>query len=222
MKNIDFKIISLNRHEAQDFMRKNELMGNVGLGVWHFGLVFNDSIVSAISYGTTCSGNYRGFLNQISKELNCKTIQLCRGATSITAPPFAPSKLISTSNLLISKKLGNLIIVAYADPEWREIGSVYQSCNSIYTGMTNPKGQSNYLINGEFLSGWQVRKKFGTRDLVLLKKIDPHIYKIPLESKHRYVFICGKRHFKLNAMDLIKPYALNYPKRDDNNLPRMY
>jgi len=50
------------------------------------------------------------------------------------------------------------VVVAYADVLYSEVGTIYQASNAIYTGLTNPKGQANYLINGKLLSGWIVRK----------------------------------------------------------------
>jgi len=222
MSLINTDVIKINKNDASNFMAEFELMGSIGLGVWHYGLVYDDEIISAVSYGTLCSGNHRGFLSDICKNLKCKCIQLCRGGTKLNAPKNSASKLICSANSLLRDEMGNIIIVAYADPEWREIGDVYQASNALYTGVTNPKGQSNYIINNEFLTGWQVYKKFGTRCMSNLKDIDPNVKKYPLAPKHRYLFVCGDKRFKKEGISVLTEHSLEYPKRNRSNSQKLF
>jgi hypothetical protein len=83
----------------------------------------------------------------------------------------------------INRDQGNLLILAYADPDFGEVGAVYQAANALYLGQTNPKNQSNYIVEGVWLSGWDVRKKYGTRDFDKLKQIDCNAKKISFNSK---------------------------------------
>ena len=91
---------------------------------------------------------------------------------------------------------GPFIAVAYADESLGEIGTIYQASGALYTGKTKPKGQANYLLNGKLLSGWNVRRLYGTRDRTRLARIDPKVRVFPLAPKHRYIFVSAPRILK--------------------------
>jgi hypothetical protein len=108
---------------------------------------------------------------------------------------------------------GDCLVVAYSDTEFNEIGTIYQAANFLYLGMTNPKGQSDYVINRLKMSGWKVRRLFGTRDMKVLSHIDPKAIRLPLHRKHRYVFIVAKRTRREKVMQEFKELMRPYPKR---------
>ena len=210
------KMGSVQRVPAQDaaqFMDRFEVLGNVGLAVWHWGLVSGGQLVSVVSFGTTCFSPRRGFLGGIASQANCRILQLCRGATAPEAPRNSPSHLLSTACNRIYKDMGCLLIVAYADPNLGETGTIYQACNAIYTGMTDPGGQANYIVLGKSMSGWQVRKKYGTRSRARLSTIDPDVKILPLTPKHRYVLLACPRRKKRHVRRLLAPRTLPYPNK---------
>ena len=89
--------------------------------------------------------------------------------------------------------LGPFIAAAYADEDLGEIGTIYQASGAIYTGLTNPKGQANYFIDGKWRSAWSVRRRYGTRDRNRLLSIDPGLKLSLLRPKHRYIFVSAPR-----------------------------
>lgn len=109
--------------------------------------------------------------------------------------------------------MGPIMIVAYSNQLLGEIGTIYQASNAIYTGLTQPGGQANYIVNGKQMSGWMVRKKFGTRSISKLRDIFPDSERLPLSPKHRYVFITGPKLKRRQIFGLLEPYMLPYPKR---------
>jgi hypothetical protein len=116
---------------------------------------------------------------------------------------------------------GDCLIVAYSDRLYNEVGTIYQACNGLYTGQTKPKNQSNYIINGRIASGWLVRKKYGTRAMDELKKVDAGVVKIPLTRKYRYVFVQAPRQTKAKVLEVLRPFALPYPTRKSENIGPM-
>jgi hypothetical protein len=215
------RLIRIEKTEANDFMKKYEHLGDVGLGVWHWGLILRGKLISVVSYGTTCFSNNRGWISRIAKEVGFGVIQLCRGATIPNAPKGAPSRLIGLSNKEMYKRRGSVLIVAYADQKLCEIGTIYQACNSVYTGMTDPKGQANYILHGERMSGWKVRKQFGTRDRKELIHIDPNCKVLPLRKRHRYIMISAPPLKKRYMQKLLSPYSLPYPSRSESGIGSM-
>jgi hypothetical protein len=214
-------IVELNSKMANSFVARYEHLGNLGLGVWHWGLLIDKILASVLSFGVPCFAVSRCFLGEISNKCGARVLQLCRGATHPLAPRNTPSRTISLALSAISKKIGSALVIAYADPHLHEIGTIYQASNAIYTGKTNPKGQANYIINGEILSGWIVRKRYGTRCRVKLSQIDPNIRVLPLEKKFRYVLLAGSCKFRREARKLLEPYKVPYPKRPELGVPAM-
>jgi hypothetical protein len=208
-----YQVNRISEKAASEFMEKHEAMGNIGLGVWHYGLYEKNQLLSVVSYGTPCFSINRTFVGTIAKKFNCRVIQLCRGGIVLGSPMNIASQLIGNANHELYKEQGNLIILAYADPEFGEVGAVYQAANAIYLGKTNPKNQSNYIIEGGWLSGWDVRKKYGTRDFEKLKQIDCNAKKFPLTPKYKYLFIKATTSVKTKIYSSFKNYKQPYPKK---------
>jgi hypothetical protein len=214
-------IVELNSDIANSFVAKYEHLGDVGLGVWHWGLLIDGILASVLSFGMPCFAVGRSFLNEVSHKCGARVLQLCRGATPPWAPMSTPSRTICLALRAISKKVGPALVVAYADPHFHEIGTIYQASNAIYTGETNPKGQADYIINGEILSGWVVRKRYGTRCRVKLRQIDGNMRVLPLGKKFRYVLLAGSWKFRREARRLLDPYKAPYPRRTELGIPAM-
>jgi hypothetical protein len=77
------------------------------------------------------------------------------------------------------------------------------------------------VINRRHMSGWKVRRLFGTRSMATLTEIDPGTVRNPLRPKHRYAYLAmGKRQKGLvlaELTSLIQPY----PKRDKEGIGSM-
>lgn len=213
-----YAIRNLSEKVAVEFMEKHEIMGNMGLGVWHYGLFDIENLISVVSYGIPCFSLNRTFIGKVANKFNCKVIQLCRGGIVPSAPQNIASQLICGANHLLYKQHGNLIIAAYADPEFGEVGAVYQAANALYLGMTNPKNQSNYIVEEKWLSGWDVRKKYGTRNIEKLKKIDPNVKKYPLTRKYKYIFIKAPSIIRKKLLLEIQERKQTYPKKITENV----
>lgn len=212
------RIERIARTEAEDFLARFEILGNVGMGVWHWGLLHQQYLLSVVTFGTTCFGGQRGWIANTAKSNGLRVFQLCRGGTLLDAPIGVPSKAISLACRAMRKLHGQFVAVAYADEELGEIGTIYQASGALYTGMTNPKGQANYFINGKLQSAWQVRRTYGTRDRKRLAKIDPNVKVILLNPKHRYLFVSAPKLAKKRITNAIAKYVRPYPKRSQGSL----
>lgn len=211
----------VSRKAAQHFMEQHEHLGDLGLGVWHWGLSFDGELVGVVSYGTTCFSVTRSWIGQVAREAKCGVVQLCRGGTAAWVPRGTASYLIARANKAMAGIRGPLLVVAYASPESGEVGTVYQAANATYTGMTNPKGQANYLIDGRPMSGWKVRKLYGTRDRGKLARVVGDLRVVPLQKKYRYIMVVGPGGATRRARRLLTPYSRPYPKRDGTGIPSM-
>lgn len=122
----------------------------------------------------------------------------------------------------IKSDLGDMIVIAYSDVKWNEVGTIYQASNFCYLGKTNPKGQSNYLINGKLLSGWNVRKQFGTRDVEGLTNLGLSVERKPLSQKHMYIYLNTCKTKKKAIKNEISSKVQSYPKREEIGVGSMH
>lgn len=212
-------ITELSRTEAEDFLMAHEHLGNVGLGVWHFGLVCRGELLSVVCLGPPCFAGGRSFLGRIAREQDFRVIQLCRGATHPSAPPNTGSRVISLTRKHVYRNGGATAIVAYADPRMNERGAIYQAAGAIYLGKTSPKGQADYIVFGKKMTAWQVRRKWGTRARVKLRRIDPQARVLPLHPKHRYVFLAGSPRSVRAFRRRLSRWQAPYPKTLSESSP---
>ena len=209
------EIRRISKKQAEDFFHEFEHLGNCGLGVWHFGCYSDKVLMAVVSFGSVCFDPNHSKLGKYAKDNDMKIIQLNRGGTRYDAPPNVPSQSVSLALKEVRKMFGNTIIVAYSDTDWNEIGTIYQSTNFIYLGLTDPKGQSNYIIDGKRMSGWTVRKKYGTRDMKRLTALVNDVVRIPLTKKHMYVFINARPLKKKMTLKYFRDSVKPYPKRKE-------
>jgi hypothetical protein len=211
----------LNIKEAAQFFEMFEHLGNCGLGVWHYGLSDESGLIGVTSFGTTCFSNCRGRLSGLAEQFGMPIYQIARGGTSDASPFNAPSRVLSSCLKQFQLDHGECILVAYADRAFNEMGTIYQACNAVYTGKTDPKGQSNYIVQGKWMSGWSVRKRFGSRSMQMLRKIDENVIRIPLTSKYRYLFVLAAPTRKKQILKALGPISQTYPKRETECIASM-
>src|SRR5208282_3728 len=152
-----FRMARISAPLASEFFNRYEHLGNCGLGVWHWGSYLSGELVGVVSFGTTCFAANRGRLGRIASGFGLRVYQVTRGGTALGAPHNTPSRTVSGALKELQKDRGECLVVAYADRRFNEIGTIYQACNALYTGQTNPKDQSNYLMHGKLISGWVIR-----------------------------------------------------------------
>lgn len=207
---------------AQDFFAKYEHLGNCGLGVWHYALFDeNNEIFSVVSFGSTNFNANRSFIGKIANKYGIRVVQLTRGGTKFNAPKNIPSFTIKKAMSEIKNRFGDCLIIAYSDTKWNEIGTIYQASNFMYLGTTNPKGQANYIVDNRIISGWDIRKRYGTRKMSILENEINDIKKIPLTPKHLYLYINSSRKLKNKIVVELSSKIKEYPKRKDLNVGSM-
>lgn len=212
---------TMNVRAATAFFERFEHLGNCGLGVWHYGVHAGTELIGVISFGSTCFSRGRGAIASLAAEFDLPVYQIARGGTASSAPMNSASRVLSEALRCFRRDQGECLLVAYADSTFNEIGTIYQACNALYTGRTKPKGQSNYIISGRWMSGWSVRKRFGTRAMERLRQIDPNAIRVPLTSKYRYVFVLAAPAKKRRVLAAAATISCPYPKRDHESIPSM-
>lgn len=218
---MDLNFDRIDYGDAADFYDKYEHLGDPGRGVYHWGAFRSSQLMSAISFGSPCFSIHENIYAKLSKKYGLNVYQLTRGASVPDAPCNTASWTISRGLTCLKRLRGASLVVAYSDPKYNEIGTIYQASNFIYIGKTDPKGQSNYVIDGEWMSGWKVRSEYGTRDMDRLREMGLDVERFPLRPKYRYVYPAAPTSTKKSVMSELDKISSSYPKREEEGVEPM-
>lgn len=115
------------------------------------------------------------------------------------APKNLESKFIA--HALRALKSKNLILVSYADDGMGHRGYIYQATNWLYTGVSSRRTDVYVGQGGHSRSYTEAQRLFVIRKVRSLK--------------HRYVYFCGNKTFKKQALKALKYNVVEaYPKGD--------
>lgn len=211
------RVRPVSRKLAEQIILKYEWLGTMAQTRQHFGIFFGPFCA-----GVTCVGiSATGGMNS-AKEFKVAYDELAilaRGACVHWAPVGTNSRLVSwTARLLPSVEPQAKVMIAYADTDAGEIGTIYQACNWTYLGLGSsvlqliaPNGR---IYDQSMIYQW--RKRDG-----LLKTVSWSAYRDRLlasgwstqstNPKHRYVQILDKSDKAL--IQRVERMAQPYPKR---------
>jgi len=103
------------------------------------------------------------------------------------------------------------IIVSYADTSQGHVGYVYQACNFLYTGLSAKRTDRQpigYKGNAHSRHLWKVSKSEAEG--------------VQRPQKHRYIYFCGRKHwkklFKQNLKYIVEPYPKGETLRYNANV----
>lgn len=205
---------SISRKLAERIILRYEWLGRMAPTSLHYGLFFGPYCagVVCIAVGSGHSGtNTHKFFGVPAKRLSV----LARGACVHWAPTGANSRLVSVVCRLCRRDSLASLIVAYADTQAGEIGTIYQACNWIYVGPSqvyhqwiSPGGRT---YDERTASHW-ARRAGLNRSSVFRDHAEPRGWTLKLSNpKHRYVHVLDRSDRDLVAR--IESMRLPYPKR---------
>jgi len=154
---------------------------------------------------------------QFEKNHPRQVVQLNRGACLPWTPKNTASRLIGLSIKML-RQAGVRLIIAYCTKEAGEFGTIYQSCNFIYTGETAPS--KVYFLDGHWISERTLADKtlWAKRKLVdEWTKIFKNLPSKTLQGKYRYILPIGSKKQNKEIIELYKYQSLPYPKRTVKN-----
>lgn len=208
---------------AKNVILRNEYLGSMGSASYCFGLYFGEYLASVVCFGSTAGTKVAESV--CGPDHKKKVTVLVRGATEHWAHEHSASYLIPRACDLMATK-GKPIIVAYSDPAGGEVGTIYQACNFLYTGMT--KGTASFVDpdgkrhNTRQIHGLTRDRRNGelnyTRTRAEQKEI---LLKLGCkfergDGKHRYVHFAGDRRTKRLLRKALKWEVLPHPRRSNN------
>lgn len=127
--------------DVRNFIEKYEWLGKLPVWVTHrFASYYKDIMVAAIVMATP-----NRFSELLGKEYRNREKLISRGATISFAPKNTASWIIMKSIEWMAKNTEFVLFTSYADPNAKELGTVYQACNFFYLG--NAYGDTVSYIN---------------------------------------------------------------------------
>jgi hypothetical protein len=220
---------------AKNIVLPNEYLGTMPGGVTNcFGLYFGEHLGSVVVFGSTAGNKVAASV--CGPEHADKVTVLVRGATEDWADPLrtsadgrthtgsAASHLVAKASDMMAAK-GKPIIVAYSDPAGNEKGTIYQSCNFLYTGMTS--GSQRYrdpdgkLHNTRQIHGLTRDRRNGelnyTRTRAEQRRllVEQGCTFEKEGGKHRYVHFAGDRRTKHLLKEALNWDVVPHPRRSN-------
>ena len=183
---------------------------------WHFGLFFGDYCA-----GVTCVGRVAGAGIAVADQFGIardEIAYLARGACVHWAPTGANSRLVSWTARLVARSTTRKLLIAYADADAGEVGTIYQAAGWVYVGRglktwqyVAPNGR---IYDAKLPDG--LRRQAGTLATVTwqeqkraLLAAGWHIQ--PTNPKHRYVCVLDRSNRAL--VERVESMRQPYPKR---------
>jgi len=206
------RVREVSRPFARRIISKYEWLGTMGNSGLHFGLFFGD-----VCAGVTCvalnGGGAAWTTGHEQFGVGRRDVAvLVRGACVHWAPKGTNSRLVSWTVRLLKGRAR--LVVAFADTDAGEIGTIYQACGWSYIG---PSASSIEVVapNGRILSErWLTalaRKNGVGRGRQQRALLDAGFRQQKRTRKHRYACVIDRSDGPL--MDRLRAMALPYPKR---------
>lgn len=208
------RVKPVRRDLAEQIILKYEWLGTMAQSSLHYGIFFG-----MYCAGVVCIAAEGGSGARLHRSWGLKRheyLQLVRGACVHWAPPNTNSKLISWACKLLERDTVGKLLVAYADTDAGEIGTVYQAANWTYIGRgasldqwISPNGRIY-----DFKLPWDLARRDGRQRQEYVKALKDAGWKQqPSNAKHRYVWVLDRSDEEL--VRLVEEKAQPYPKRSD-------
>ena len=218
----------ISRSLAERVILRYEWLGTLPPATLFVGIFFGPYLAGATAVAVG-NGTAGAFTHQQYGIDRTELSTLVRGACVHWAPPGTNSKLVSwTVRILRRRYPGSKILVAYADEEAGEIGTIYQACGWRYLGRgavvnewVSPSGRvyntRSFSPTNPGARGWMptAGKDRSRKTIEALEAAGWRKQKS--NRKHRYVVVLDRDDAALSSR--IDAMALPYPKRPRADAP---
>jgi hypothetical protein len=201
MSKNSFSVMKIPSQETYEWLLKKHYAHRIPSISCAFGLYENNILLGVCTFGMpasrplikgVCGGKY------MDKIIELNRLVVESEETNIT------SGFLSRCLNMMS----NYIVISYADTEQGHIGKIYQACNFIFTGTTKQRTDIG-LNDGKHCRHYD-------------KNIDYKINRVNRSQKHRYIYFCGDKRFKREAIKVLKYPVEPYPKGDTKRYDASY
>jgi len=172
-----------------------------------FGLFLPDFIepLGVVTYGVSPSSTLlRGICGDEEKQ---NVYELNRLWVDDRLQKNAESFLVSKSMKFLDKE----IIVSFADTGQNHIGTIYQACNFLYTGLSSKFKDPKI----EGIEGHHATYAHGMTNEQVVEKFGMKVSFVERTRKHRYIYFKAKGARRRELLSKLRYPILPYPKVND-------
>lgn len=191
------RVRRIDKLTAEKIIYEYEWLGTMASTAYHYGIFF-DGIYCG---GVVCVGGMEALASpSLNKQFGIKPEELAifaRGACAFWSPKGSASKLISYALKLLKKETNKKVVIAFADLDAGEIGTVYQAANWWYFG------KSEKLVVWEKDEVQLHNKNFGDKVTRITERFNGQVSRVKVQSilmkcgwkkislppKHKYIYI---------------------------------
>lgn len=203
--------------QAKQIILKYEWLGTMSSTSHHFGIFYGMHCAGVTCVGTTATSGHNAHKPYGLKHYELGT--LARGACVHWAPPGTNSKLVAWTVRMLARTTALKLILAYADTDAGEIGTIYQACGWTYIGKTTG-GLSYVGPNGRVYDVkivYDTLRSHNQRKTISWSAQRDHMLKHGwteqrVNPKHRYVQLVDAKDDRLRAR--VDSMSKPYPKRE--------
>jgi hypothetical protein len=209
----------VSRSVATRLILKYEWLGTMAGTSAHYGIFFGDHCAGVCCVALGGSGAAGAFTHKQFGIDRRAFATFARGACVHWAPKGTNSKLISWTLRLLAKDCPTQkLVIAYADSDAGEIGTVYQATNWTFIGrsvvhtkreLVSPEGR---VMNTATAGSYARRNRMRWCEMVKAMEAEGWTQQKP-NPKGRYVYVLDSTDAAL--VDLVASLAKPYPKRDN-------
>jgi hypothetical protein len=169
----------------------------------HFGVFLKELLVGAIIFGV---GPYLGYAIVSGAEPS-DIITLTRFWLLDELPRNSESKVLGTTLKALKRETTLKFILAYSDQSAGHVGTIYQSTNWVYTGLSSATPLYD-IGDGILHHSRSLAHRLGTHSIRYLSSQGIDVKTVPQFPKHRYVYFLDESY----CSRLMVP-VLPYPKK---------
>jgi len=183
-------------------------MPRVILSCW--GLFFDKELGGALVFAEKPGAN---LATSAGGLVPSDAVYLARGACAHWTPKNSASWFISR----VGRMLGDVSILAYADPAAGEVGQIYRALNWYYLG-PSAGGPAAWLVDGKLWGTRSIQRRFATRSVDALREAFPDAVVEPVPRKHRFLGVYGSRGYRRRIAATLAGKLPAYTLRRDATL----
>ena len=199
-----FSIKEIDKKLANKIQIENHYLHTKASCVHGFGLFYEDKIIGVILYGNPTAPTTIDICGGQERK---NVIEITRLWIADGTPKNTESYFIGNTIKMVDKE----IIVAFADPEYNHIGTVYQASNFIFTGKSDRGGRVIAIKNNN-IHNKTLWKQYKTASKIREVFGEENVYYKPYITKLRYVYLNCKPKRKKELLEKLKYEILPYPK----------
>ncbi len=206
-----YEVLHTDKTIIKELIIKNHYTHKWSACRYTFGLYKYGDLVGAAVYGFPVGRQVVGSISPILHNMN--VLELTRLWIADTEGKNTESYTLGQTFRKLRELSKHIwVLIAYSDPMFGHIGGIYQATNWLYQGNNTMliKGYT-HVVNGEHLHPRTCVAKYGTIKVEHLKTIDSEYYRIPMEKKHRYIYLLSKAN-RGRILKSLKHEILPYPK----------